>query len=87
MVTKHVDVQKEDHTMPTNGTSHIAVRRPLFPELDRSERTYGHIIRALALPEGCNADGAAATVKDGVLEVVVPRKATAKSKKVAVTAA
>jgi HSP20 family protein len=53
----------------------------------RSERTYGHIFRALALPEGCNADGAAATVKDGVLEVVVPRKAAAKSKNVAVTSA
>ncbi len=53
----------------------------------RSERTYGHIFRALALPQGCTADGAAAAVKDGVLEVVVPRKAAAKSTKVAVTSA
>ena len=40
----------------------------------RSERTYGHIYRALMLPEGCNTEQIAAKAKDGVLEVVIPKK-------------
>ena len=51
-----------------------------------SERSYGHIYRAMALPEGCDADAVSATMKDGVLEVVIPRKAHAASKKVQVKA-
>jgi HSP20 family protein len=53
----------------------------------RSERSYGHIYRALALPEGCDADKATATVKDGVVEVVIPKKAAAIGKKIEVKAA
>lgn len=49
-----------------------------------AERSYGHIYRAAALPEGCDADAVSATMKDGVLEVVIPRKAHAASKKIEV---
>ena len=52
-----------------------------------SERSYGHVYRAVALPDGCNADAVSATMKDGVLEVVIPRKAQAASKKVEVKVA
>ncbi len=52
-----------------------------------SERSYGHVFRAIALPEGCDAEAVSATMKDGVLEVVIPRKAQAASKKVEVKAA
>ncbi len=53
----------------------------------RSERSYGHIYRALALPDGCDVDKATATVKDGVVEVVIPKKAAAIGKKIEVKAA
>jgi HSP20 family protein len=53
----------------------------------RSERTVGHVFRALALPEGCNADAVSATMRDGLLEIVIPRKEQAVSKKVEVRAA
>jgi HSP20 family protein len=53
----------------------------------RSERRYGRVFRSVTLPAGCDYDQAAATVKDGVLEVVVPRKETAKGKKIEVTGA
>lgn len=52
----------------------------------RSERSYGKIFRALDLPEGCDTDAVKATIQDGVLEVVIPRKAQAAAKKIAVTA-
>lgn len=37
-----------------------------------SERTYGKFYRAIALPEGANADLTAANFNNGVLEVTVP---------------
>ena|SRR5581483_5210934 len=36
-----------------------------------SERSYGHFYRAIALPEGINAEHANATFKDGVLEISI----------------
>jgi HSP20 family protein len=53
----------------------------------RSERSYGRIFRALTLPEGCDTDQVAATMKDGVLEVVLARKQAVVGKKVEVTSA
>ena len=38
----------------------------------RSERTYGSFFRRLPLPEGVKVEEAAATFKDGVLEVMMP---------------
>jgi HSP20 family protein len=49
-----------------------------------AERTYGRIFRSVALPEGCTADGVKATSKDGVVEIVIPRKAAATAKKIEV---
>jgi HSP20 family protein len=38
----------------------------------RAERTYGAFYRTLTLPEGTKVDEAKATIKDGVLEVIMP---------------
>lgn len=38
----------------------------------RSERSYGHFYRAISLPEGVDADQASASMRNGLLEVVVP---------------
>lgn len=38
----------------------------------RSERSYGGFIRTIPLPEGIEADKAAANFRDGVLEVTMP---------------
>jgi HSP20 family protein len=53
----------------------------------RSERSYGRIFRSLALPKGCDTQKAAASVKDGVLEVVIPKRGDAASKKIEVKSA
>jgi len=50
----------------------------------RSERKYGRVYRAIALPEGCDAEQVSATIKDGVIEVVIPRKAAAAGRKIEV---
>jgi HSP20 family molecular chaperone IbpA len=38
----------------------------------RTERNYGHFYRAIALPQGINPDEASASMRDGVLEIIVP---------------
>jgi HSP20 family protein len=50
----------------------------------RAERRYGRIFRSVALPDGCSAEGVTATSKDGVVEIVIPRKAAAAAKKIEV---
>lgn len=52
------------------------VRRPQAAgqpqELRRSERSYGHFYRVIALPEGAMPDAASAALHDGMLEITVP---------------
>jgi HSP20 family protein len=38
----------------------------------RTERSYGRFFRAVALPDGADADKCDATFKNGVLEVTIP---------------
>lgn len=52
-----------------------------------SERTFGRIYRTVTLPDGCDVDHVRATVKDGVLEVAIPKTGAAPTKKIEVTTA
>jgi HSP20 family protein len=45
-------------------------------EYYRMERQFGGLYRRLPLPEGVQTDRIAATLKDGVLEISIPRPAT-----------
>ena len=49
------------------------------------ERSYGSFFRAVALPSNVDADKIEANYADGVLEVVLPKTAEVKPKKIAVT--
>lgn len=40
----------------------------------RTERSYGHFYRMIALPDGADPEGAAATMRDGVLEITMPMR-------------
>ena len=53
----------------------------------RLERTYGAFTRSFSLPRTVDASKVAATYKDGILEVSVPKVETAKPKKVEIHAA
>lgn len=46
----------------------------------RQERSYGSFQRVIALPDNANFDKADASMKNGVLTIVVPKKAGAQSK-------
>jgi HSP20 family protein len=50
-----------------------------------SERSHGRIYRSVELPEGADVEGIRATMKNGVLEVVIPTDRSASTRKVPVT--
>ena len=50
-----------------------------------SERSYGGFSRSFMLPESADLDHAAASFKDGVLELTIPKKAEEKAKKIPVS--
>jgi HSP20 family protein len=50
----------------------------------RLERSFGSFTRKLRLPSDIQSDKARASFKDGVLEVRIPKSATAKAKKIAI---
>jgi HSP20 family protein len=63
-------------------------QRPQWPKDSRvrvAERTFGKLHRAFELPEDAAHDGIAATYKDGVLEVTVPKRPESKPYKIKVS--
>jgi HSP20 family protein len=50
----------------------------------RHERSYGAFVRSVSLPCGVQSDAANATLKDGVLEVRLPKTEEAKTRSIAV---
>jgi HSP20 family protein len=50
----------------------------------RSERNYGMLSRSFSLPNGVDAKGAKAEYKDGVLDLVLPKKSGAASSRLTV---
>ncbi|CAA9891373.1 Hsp20/alpha crystallin family protein [Candidatus Methylobacter favarea] len=52
----------------------------------RVERTYGSFYRRFSLPDTANADAINAKSKNGVLEIVIPKRESVKPKKINVAA-
>jgi HSP20 family protein len=81
-----IDVAVEDGDLVVRGerTSEETVEEKDYLRMERSS---GGFYRRLPLPEGTTAEQIAATYKDGVLEVTVPKPATKASTptKIAVT--
>jgi len=48
------------------------------------ERTYGSFVRSFTLPDGIDGDHIHAELRDGVLSIVVPKKATALAKTITI---
>ena len=83
-------VKKEDvHVEVENDVLSISGERSDEREQERdgyytTERSYGQFYRALALPEGVNADQCDASFKDGVLEITLnaPKEQGQQSRKI-----
>jgi HSP20 family protein len=55
-------------------------------ESRRVERVTGRFLRRFTLPESVDAEGVKASGKHGVLEIVIPKRATAQARKITVKA-
>ncbi len=81
-----VQVEVEDEDLVIRGESK-AESEVKDEDYYRTERSYGSFYRRMALPAGVTSEQIQATLKDGVLEVQIPRPAEAKPevKKISVT--
>lgn len=85
-------VKKEDIQVDIDGNQ-ISVRAEVKKEREEkkgektvySERSYGMVSRSFALPVEVDEQGAKAEYKDGVLNLVLPKKAGGAAKRIAVS--
>jgi HSP20 family protein len=70
---KDVDVTLEDGVLTIRGERNVQTeeKREGF---HRRERVHGAFLRQFSLPDTVNAEHISATVKDGVLEVIIPKQ-------------
>lgn len=83
MSEKDIDLQVENGILTLKGEK----KRETDLQKDnvhRAERYYGSFVRTFALPTTVDTDKIRASYKDGVLEVVLPKAETAKSKRIAI---
>jgi HSP20 family protein len=85
-------VKKEDIQVDIDG-SQISLRAEAKQEKEEkkgekliySERSYGMVSRSFTLPGEVDAKGAAAEYKDGVLNLMLPKKANGASRRVTIS--
>ncbi|HEV2609370.1 MAG TPA: Hsp20 family protein [Noviherbaspirillum sp.] len=70
-----VQVEIRNDKLIIEGDRHQEVQREQGG-FRRTERSYGHFYRVIALPDGADAEGASASMRDGVLQVTVPLQPT-----------
>jgi HSP20 family protein len=84
-------VKKDDIQVDINGNI-VSIRAEMKQEKEEkkgdkviySERSYGMASRSLSLPGDVDTQGASASYKDGVLDLTLPKKASAQSKHLAI---
>jgi len=81
---KDVDVTLEDGVLTIRGERNVQTeeKREGF---HRRERVHGTFLRQFTLPDTVNAEQISATVKDGVLEVIIPKQDKPEPRKIAVS--
>lgn len=85
-------VKKEDIQVDVSGNQ-VSIRAEAKKEKEEkqgekvlhSERYYGMVSRGFSLPAEVDAQGARAEYRDGVLELTLPKKASAQSKRLSVS--
>lgn len=93
--TLHADipgVKKEDIQVDVNGNQ-VSIRAEVKQEKEEkkgekvlhSERYYGMVSRSMQLPADIDTQNVRAEYKDGVLNLVLPKKASAQAKRVAIS--
>ncbi|TFH07888.1 MAG: Hsp20/alpha crystallin family protein [Nitrosomonadales bacterium] len=81
---EETDVSMEDGVLTIKGEkkSEAVTEREGYK---RVERTYGSFHRRFSLPDTANADEIVAKSKNGVLEIIIPKRQAVQPKKITVT--
>lgn len=79
-----IDIRIKDNTLIIEGERKL--RRTITEGYHRIERSYGRFVRSFSLPCFVEQDNITATLKDGILQIVLPKKSEALSKQVEITA-
>jgi len=80
-----VDVQMEKNVLTLKG-ERKADALPEGAKLARGERRHGTFDRRFALPDSADAEGIVANGRNGVLEIVIPKKAQSAPRRIAINA-
>ena len=78
-----IEITLERGILTLSGSREKAVEQKGI-ESRRIERISGRFLRRFTLPESVDADGVKATGKNGVLQIVIPKVAAAKPRKISV---
>ncbi len=83
----NIDVQIENGVLTVTGEVERNSEEKEGERLLRQERYYGKYVRSLRLGKQINSDKIEASLKDGVLELTLPKAEEVKPKKVAIKVA
>ena len=86
MNAKDIEVRLENNVLMLKGERHFE-KEAKEENYHRIEREYGAFSRSFALPAAVNGDKVTAEYKDGVLNIVLPKKEETKPKPIKIAAA
>lgn len=81
-----IDVSMENGVLTIKGEKRTEAKTEQ-EGYKRVERTYGSFYRRFSLPDTANPDAITAGTKNGVLEIVIPKRESVQPKKINVTTA
>lgn len=79
-----IDVTLEKGVLTLSGAREQAIEQSGL-ERKRRERATGKFLRRFVLPDTADSEGVSASGRHGVLEIVIPKRAQAQPRKIAVT--
>lgn len=83
---KDIEVTTERGVLTISGERNVTKTDDAKPGYTRTERIHGSFYRQFTLPESADGDQVSASGKNGVLEVVVPKKAAVQPRRIEVAA-
>ena len=81
---EEIEVTMENNVLTLKGERKLETRDGDDKGYRRVERVYGTFYRRFSLPDTADAEKISATGKNGVIEIMIPKKATVQPKRITV---